>query len=130
MFFYVFSLVFRSDVVFLKTKNRTVVVLILGGPNVVISLVLGMILAIHVFRSCVFNEFLSRFRWGIICIGGPKSSKQWKSFCESDNCCFLGFFDSLDFRGQSTKILKVEVHLALLHISKHGDCHEQMKVGI
>jgi len=63
MFFDVFSWIFRSDVVFLKTKNRIVFILILGGPNVAISLVLAMILEIHVFRSCVFNEFLSIFRW-------------------------------------------------------------------
>ena len=70
MFFDVFSWIFRSDVVFLKTKNRIVFILILGGPNVAISQVLAMILEMYVFRRCVLNEFLSRFQWKIMCIGG------------------------------------------------------------
>ena len=71
--------------------------LILGGPNVAISLVLAMILERHVFRRCVLNEFLLKFQWKVMCIGGVKSSEQWKSLCESDNSCFVRFFDSLDF---------------------------------
>ena len=46
----------------LTTKNHTVILLIMGGQNVDISLVLAMILEIYVFRRCVFNDFLSRFR--------------------------------------------------------------------
>jgi len=46
-----------------KTKNHIVFILIIGGDNVAISLVLAMILEIHVFRSCVFNEFLSIYQW-------------------------------------------------------------------
>jgi len=49
--------------------------LILGVPNAAISLVLGMFLEIHVFRWCVLNEFLSRFQWKIICIGGAQELK-------------------------------------------------------
>ena len=58
MFFRVFSEIFRSNVVFLKTKNRIVFTLILRGPTVAISLVLAMILEIDVFRWCVLNGFL------------------------------------------------------------------------
>mgnify|MGYP002809822282 CR=1 FL=1 len=61
--FVCFSYIFRSDVVFLKTKNRIVFMLILEGPHVAISLVLVNILKIHTFRRCVFNEFLWRFQW-------------------------------------------------------------------
>ena len=46
----------------LKTKNHTVILLIMGGQNVDISLVLGMVLEIYVFRRCVFSDFLLRFR--------------------------------------------------------------------
>ena len=49
--------------------------LILGVPNVAISLVLAMFLEIHVFRKCVLNEFLSRFQCKIICIGGAQELK-------------------------------------------------------
>ena len=46
----------------LKTKNHTVILLIMEGYNVDISLVLAMVLEIYVFRRCVFNDFLLRFR--------------------------------------------------------------------
>ena len=72
---------------------------ILGAQNVAISLVLAMILEIHVFSQV-------RFQWSSFKISmekscalvEPKSSKQWKSLCESDNSCFLCFFDCLEFR--------------------------------
>ena len=38
MFGHVFLYIFESDVVFPKTKEREVVMLILGGPNIAISL--------------------------------------------------------------------------------------------
>ena len=56
MFFGVFSQVFKSDVVFPKAKEREVVMLILGGPNVAISLVLGMFLKTYVFRRCALER--------------------------------------------------------------------------
>ena len=56
----------------MKTKERIVFMLILGGPHVAISLVLVMILEIHVFRRCVFNGLLSQFRWTIMCSGGAQ----------------------------------------------------------
>ena len=62
MFFDFFSWICRSDVVFLKTKNRIVFILILGGPNVAMSMVLAMILEIHVFSQVRFNESLVRFQ--------------------------------------------------------------------
>ena len=46
----------------LKTQNHILILLIMGGPNVDISLVLAMVLEIYVFRRCVFNDFLLRFR--------------------------------------------------------------------
>ena len=46
----------------LKTKNHTVILLVMGGQHVGISLVLAMVLEIFVFRRCVFNDFLLRFR--------------------------------------------------------------------
>ena len=46
----------------LKTKNHIVILLIMEGQNVDISLVLAMVLEIYVFRRCVFNDFLLRFR--------------------------------------------------------------------
>ena len=51
------------------------VMLILGGQNVAISLVLGMFLKSHVFRRCVLNEFRSRFQWKIVCSGGAQELK-------------------------------------------------------
>ena len=39
-----------------------VFILIMGGQNVAISLVLAMILEIHVFSQVRFNEFLVRFQ--------------------------------------------------------------------
>ena len=75
MFFDVFSLVFRSDVVFPKAKEREVVMLIMGGLNVAIPLVLVMFLERHVFRRCVLNEFRSRFQWKIVCSGGAQELK-------------------------------------------------------
>ena len=54
MFFDFFSLVFRSDVVFPKAKEREVIMLLLGGRNVAISLVLGMFDAFHVFSQVRF----------------------------------------------------------------------------
>ena len=75
MLFDVFSLVFRSDVIFPKAKEREVVMLLLGGQNVAISLVLAMFLKRHVFRRCVLNEFRSRFQWKIVCSGGAQELK-------------------------------------------------------
>ena len=75
MFFEVFSLVFRSDVVFPKAKEREVVMLLLGIQNVAISVVLDMFLKRHVFRRCVLNEFRSRFQWKIVCSGGAQELK-------------------------------------------------------
>ena len=49
--------------------------LLLGGQNVAISVVLAMFLERHVFRRCVFNEFFSRFQWKIVCIGGAQDLK-------------------------------------------------------
>ena len=51
------------------------VMLLLGGQNVAISLVLGMFLERHVFRRCVLNEFRSRFQWKIVCSGGAQELK-------------------------------------------------------
>ena len=76
MFFGVFSYVFRSDVVFPKAKEREVVMLILGGQHVDISVVLAMFLERHVFRRCHLNEFLSKFQWKIVCIGGAQELKK------------------------------------------------------
>ena len=75
MLFDVFSLVFRSDVVFLKAKEREVVLLLLGGQNVATSLVLAMFLKRHVFRRCVLNGFRSRFQWKVACSGGAEDLK-------------------------------------------------------
>ena len=51
------------------------VILLLGGQNVAISLVLGMFFERHVFRRCVLNEFRSRFQWRIVCSGGTQELK-------------------------------------------------------
>ena len=75
MFFYVFSKVFRSDVILSQAKEREVVMSIRGGLNCVISLVLAMFRKRHVFRRCVLNEFRSRFQWKIVCSGGAQELK-------------------------------------------------------
>ena len=62
MFFDVFHRYLKATLFSLKTKNHTVILLIMGGHHVDISLVLAMVLEIYVFRRCVFNDFLSRFR--------------------------------------------------------------------
>ena len=59
----------------LKAKEREVVMLLVGGQNVAISLVLVMFLKRHVFRRCVLNEFCSRFQWKIVCSGGTQELK-------------------------------------------------------
>ena len=51
------------------------VVLLLGGQNVAISIVLAMFLKRHVFRRCVLNEFRSRFQWKIVCSGWAQELK-------------------------------------------------------
>ena len=61
------------------------VMLILGGLNVAISMVSGMFLERHVFRRCVLNEFLSRFQWKVICIGGAQELKPVDLFDGSCN---------------------------------------------
>ena len=98
MLFDVFSLVFRSDVVFSKAKEREVVRLLLGGQNVAISSVLGMFLKRHVFRRCVLNEFRSRFQWKIVCSGGAQELKTMEILHESDISGFLCFFENSEFR--------------------------------
>ena len=79
-FFDIFSYVFRSDVVFPKAKEREVVMLIMGGLNVAISKVLAIFLERHVFRRCILNEFLSRFQWKIVYIGGAQELKTVEIF--------------------------------------------------
>ena len=59
----------------LKGEEREVVMLVVGGQNVAISLVLAMFLKRHVFRRCVLNEFRSRFQWKIVCSGGAQELK-------------------------------------------------------
>ena len=51
------------------------VMLILGGLNVAISLVLAMFLERHVFHRCVLNEFLPGFQRKIVYIGGAQELK-------------------------------------------------------
>ena len=75
MFFNVFSLVFRSDGVFLKTKKPLVCTLSLGGQNVPISKVLVRFMKVRVSRRGVFNEVHSTFRWKFMCIGGAQEIK-------------------------------------------------------
>ena len=49
--------------------------LILGGLNVAISMVLAMFPERHVFRRYVLNEFLLRFQWKVVYIGGAQEVK-------------------------------------------------------
>ena len=58
MFFIFVHTYFEASLFSSKTKNREVVVLIIGDGTVAISQVLVMILEIHFFRCCVFHEFL------------------------------------------------------------------------
>ena len=74
------------------------VMLNLESLNVVISMVLAMFMERHVFRRCVVNEFLSRFQWKIVCIGGAQELKTVKSLCKSDMSRFLYFFKCPEFR--------------------------------
>ena len=62
MFFMFFHRYLKAMLFSLKTKNHTVILLIMEGQHVDISLVLGMVFDIYVFRRCVFNDFLLRFR--------------------------------------------------------------------
>ena len=59
MFFHTYL---KATLFSLKTKTHTVILLIMGSQNVDISLVLAMVLEIYVFRRCVFNDSLLRFR--------------------------------------------------------------------
>ena len=67
------------------------VMLLLGGENVAISLVLVMFLKRHVFRRCVLNEFRSRFQWKIVCSGGAQELKTVEILV-NDISGFLCFF--------------------------------------
>ena len=114
----------------LKTKNHTVILLIMGGQNVDISLVLAMILKICIFRRRVFNDFLSRFRC--------KNHVHWWSprFKNSGNpCAKVIILVSFVFFGSLTCRETCENH----EISKSswrypqrlfGDFHENMKVDV
>ena len=64
----------------------------MGGQHVVISLVLRMIMEIHVFPQVLFQFIPLTISMEQSCaLVDPKSVKQGKSMCESDNCCFLFF---------------------------------------
>ena len=62
MFFMCFHRYLKATLFSLKTKNHTDILLIMGGQHVDISMVLAILLKTYVFRRCVFNDFLSRFR--------------------------------------------------------------------
>ena len=56
MLFYVFSEVFKSDVVLPQAKKRELVMSTRGGLNVARSLVLAMFLKSDVFRRCALQR--------------------------------------------------------------------------
>ena len=58
------------------------VMLLMGGKNVAISIVLAMFLKRHVFRRCVLNEFCSRLQWEIVCSGGAQELKTVEIFVQ------------------------------------------------
>ena len=62
MFFNVFSYIFKGDVVFIKNEKPYSHSVDYGRSKCLYFVVLAMILEIYVFRRCVFNDFLSRFR--------------------------------------------------------------------
>ena len=66
---------FQKRRCFPESQKSLVCKLSLGGQNVSISMVLGRFMKMHVSRRGVFNEFHSRFRWKIICIGGAQDLK-------------------------------------------------------
>ena len=68
------------------------VMLLLGGQNVVISLVLAIFLKRHVFPRCVLNEFRSRFQWKIVCSGGAQELKTVEILVEKWYFWFSLFF--------------------------------------
>jgi hypothetical protein len=118
MLFDVFSWVFRSDVVFLKAKEREVVMLLLGGQNVAISLVLAMFLKRHVFRRCVLNEFRSRFQWKIVCSGGAQELKTVEISVRKWYFWFSLFFREFGIQRNVRKPWKFKVHLTLPTVAK------------
>ena len=109
MLFDVFSWVFRSDVVFLKAKEREVVMLRLGGQNVAISVV---------FRRCVLNEFRSRFQWKIVCSGGAQELKTVEILVRTWYLWFSLFFREFGIQRNVRKPWKFKVHLTLPTVAK------------
>ena len=55
MFFMFFHMCLKAMLFSCKTNHHMVFILIMGGQNVAISLVLGMILEIHVFSQVQFQ---------------------------------------------------------------------------
>ena len=69
------------------------VILVLGSQNVAISKVL-LCFSKDTFSAGAFlMNSVQDFNGKSYAVVGPKSSKQWKSFCENDISGFLCFFD-------------------------------------
>ena len=70
----------------------------LVGQTVASLLVVGMSLDIHVFAGAFSMNSFQDLDGKSCTLVEPKSSKQWKSLCKSDNSRFLCVFDCLEFR--------------------------------
>ena len=92
--------------------------LLLGGQNVGISLVLAMFLKRHVFRRCVLNEFRSRFQWKIVCSGGAQELKTVEILVRKWYLWFSLFFREFGIQRNVRKQWKFKVHLTLPTVAK------------
>ena len=64
------------------------------GQIVDITMVILMFSEMHVFsQGCFVSVFLETWREETRSEGNPRSSKQWKSLCESENSGYLGFLE-------------------------------------
>ena len=93
MFVDVFSLIFRYDTIFIKNENAYSCYIDPGGSTRCYFVDFKYNSGNTCFSAGAFlmNSFQD-FNGKSYTLVGPKSSKQWKSLCESDISCFLCFF--------------------------------------
>ena len=86
-------------------KNHQKNVVILGGQNVDIMLVLIGFSEICVFSQvCFFNDFFEKSKSKKRTWANPMSPKQWKSLCQIDNFTFLFLYVFFGFSKKYEKL--------------------------
>ena len=101
MFFDVFSQVFEGNAIFIENEKPYNFYIDSGRFKWCYFIGFSYVQGNTRFSADAFsmNSF-EDFNGKIVCLGRAQELKESKSLCESDNCCFLGFFDSLEFREQ------------------------------